>query len=266
MHTFREYSLDIPNQHHSKGIARKDMPQIADKHHDDFIKSIRDSGILVKFKTINPKLLKPTQKEFSTDGIMRNLGKISTGTKKPPVIISKDGYIMDGHHRWAAHVNAGKELKVAEIALDSKTLLKRMHDYEKVSYKDIYNEAFLEESCDLITRRQMKEFETLVDRLFKKFNIDFEFTKHFGDRMGDERNRPCIKMQELAELIKKIYAKQGRSLKAVKGAEAVVRDLQTDLNIPVVVKYDSKNDEFDVVAKTIMRKKGFKTQNRFINY
>lgn len=123
-----------------------------------------------------------------------------------------------------------------------------------------------EQECSLVTKSQMKAFEKFVDRLFEKFGIDFEFTKHFGDRMGDERNNPCIRMEELAALLKKIYAKQGKSLKGVKGSEAVVRDLQSDLNIPVVVKYDERNDEFDVVAKTIMRKKGFKSRNRFINY
>jgi len=126
--------------------------------------------------------------------------------------------------------------------------------------------SYLEEQCDLVTRKQMKEFEVLVERLFKKYDIDFEFTKHFGERMSDERNKPCIKLKELAELMKKIYSRQGKSLKGAKGAEAVIRDMQKDLNIPVVVKYDQRNDEFDVVAKTIMRKKGFKTRNKFINY
>lgn len=121
-------------------------------------------------------------------------------------------------------------------------------------------------SCDLIGMDQIKAFEKFVDRMFKKFNIDFKFTKHFGERMSDSRNEPCIKLKELADFIKKIYAKQGKSLKGVAGAEAVIKDLQSDLNIPVAVEYDSKNDEFDVVMKTIMRKKNFRTPNKVITY
>jgi len=117
-----------------------------------------------------------------------------------------------------------------------------------------------------ITLSQMKAFEKFVDRMFEKFQIDFEFTKHFGERMSDDRNKPNIKMKELAVFIKKIYNKQGKNLKGVAGAEAVIKDMQSDLNIPVVVKYDQKNDEFDVVAKTIMRKKNFKTPNKVIQY
>ena len=73
--------------------------------------------------------------------------------------------------------------------------------------------------------------------------------------MSDSRNTPCISLKELADFIKKVYAKQGKSLKDTAGAEAVIKDMQTDLNIPVAVKYDQRNDEFDVVMKTIMRKK-----------
>ena len=131
-----------------------------------------------------------------------------------------------------------------------------------ISFKQHLQEA----QCDLVGMKQIKQFEKIVDQLFKKFNIDFNFTRHFADRMSDERNTPCITMKELADFIKKIYAKQGKSQKGIAGAEAVVKDIQKDLNIPVAVTYDQRNDEFDVVMKTIMRKKNFKTPNKVITY
>ena len=142
--------------------------------------------------------------------------------------------------------------------------------YKKDTPGQNVNEAFEslleQDTCDLVSMQQMKAFEKFVDRMFEKYNIDFQFTKHFGDRMGDDRNNPCIKMKELADFISKIYKRQGKSLKAEAGAEAVIKDMQSDLNIPVVVKYDQKNDEFDVVMKTIMRKKNFSTPNKIIKY
>lgn len=131
------------------------------------------------------------------------------------------------------------------------------------------NEAFvmmMEEADVEVTASQMKDFEKFVDRMFEKFKIDFEFTKHFGERMNDDRNSPKIKLKELADLIKKIYNKHGNPLKGNAGAEVVVKDLQSDLNMPIVVKYDSKNDEIDIVAKTIMRKKNFSTPNTVVKY
>lgn len=130
------------------------------------------------------------------------------------------------------------------------------------AFEGILNEA----QCDLVGMKQIKEFEKFVDRMFEKFGIDFNFTKHFADRMSDDRNDPCITLKELAQFVTKIYKNQGKSLKGVSGAEAVIKDLQTDLNIPVAVEYDSRNDEFDVVMKTIMRKKNFKTPNKVIKY
>jgi len=147
---------------------------------------------------------------------------------------------------------------------------------KKPKITDGINEAFealmevegsLSEEADVeITASKMKDFEKFVDRMFEKFKIDFEFTKHFGERMNDDRNSPKIKLKELADLIKKIYAKNGNPLKGKAGAELVVKDLQSDLNMPVVIKYDEKNDEIDIVAKTIMRKKNFSTPNPVIKY
>ena len=141
--------------------------------------------------------------------------------------------------------------------------------YKKDTPGQNINEDFdnlMEAECDLIGMKQIKEFERVVDKLFKKFGIDFNFTKHFGERMSDSRNTPCISLKELADFIKKVYAKQGKSLKDTAGAEAVIKDMQTDLNIPVAVKYDQRNDEFDVVMKTIMRKKNFKSPDKIIKY
>jgi len=35
--------------------------------------------------------------------------------------------------------------------------------------------------------------------------------------------------------------------------------MQTDLNMPIAVEYDRKNDDLVVITKTIMRKKNFRT-------
>jgi hypothetical protein len=132
-----------------------------------------------------------------------------------------------------------------------------------LSFKQFITEKE-QQSCDIISIHHMKEFEKLVDRMFEKFNIDFDFTKHFRERMSDDRNNPCISMKELADVIKKIYQKQGKSIKDVAGAEAVIKDIQSDLNIPVAVEYNSRDDEFRVAMKTIMRKKNFSTPNKVI--
>lgn len=120
------------------------------------------------------------------------------------------------------------------------------------------------ETCPILTVEHMKAFEKFVDKMFEKFNIDFEFTKHFRERMTDSRNDPCIDMKELAAMIQKIYKKYQhgeKSLNKFVDAEAVVKDIQSDLNMPIAVEYNRDKDELEVIAKTIMRKKNFSTPN-----
>lgn len=118
--------------------------------------------------------------------------------------------------------------------------------------------------CPILTNDNMNTFEKFVDRMFEKFGVDFEFTKHFRERMSDSRNDPCIDMKELAQIIKKIYSKYQRGEKSLSkyiDSEAVIKDMQTDLNMPIAVEYNRKKDQIEVIAKTIMRKKNFRTPN-----
>ena len=157
----------------------------------------------------------------------------------------------------------------ASKADPSNTMYKSRGDkYKKKALNRMKGIARANESVQngLIGLDQIKKFESVVDKLFAKYNIDFNFTRHFGDRMDDSRNSPSITLKELAEFIKKMYKRQGKSIKGVAGAEAVLKDIQSDLNIPVAVTYDSNNDEFDVVLKTIMRKKNFTSPDKVIKY
>lgn len=115
-----------------------------------------------------------------------------------------------------------------------------------------------------VSQAQINDLEKFGDRLLKKFNIDIEFTRHFADRMNDKRNDPAIKVTELQRLLKKIAKNKGKDVKKHGDAEVVLKDIQSDLNLPVAVNY--KDGKFEVVNKTIMRKKNFKTTSPEIKY
>jgi len=123
------------------------------------------------------------------------------------------------------------------------------------AFKDMYEE---------VTQKQIQDLEKFGDRLLSKFDIDIEFTRHFADRMNDARNKPAISVSEIQRLFKKIAREKGQNIKKHKNGEAVLKDIQSDLNLPVVVNF--KNDEFEVVNKTIMRKKDFKTTSPVVRY
>ena len=117
-----------------------------------------------------------------------------------------------------------------------------------------------------ITKRDLDGIEKFADRLFAKVGIDVEFTRHFLDRVNDERNKKQITTAELTRLFKQTYNKHGKKIPQLgPDAEAVLKDMQTDINMPFVLKWDKGTQEFELVAKTIMRKKGFATSNQTLS-
>lgn len=102
-----------------------------------------------------------------------------------------------------------------------------------------------------------------ADKLYKKLGIDVTFTKHFMDRVNDERNGKPISGAELVRLFKKEYERWGKQVAQLgPDVEGTFKDLTTDINLPFVLRWDRDEDELDLVAKTVMRKKNFKTWNQ----
>lgn len=121
--------------------------------------------------------------------------------------------------------------------------------------------------CELITFSDIKELERMFSRRFDEFDIDFKFTRHFSDRASDDRNKPCITLDELKALFNRLYLsrKQGRKIfSRWPDMEIVLKDVKNNLNIPFAIEYDKRNNEFDVIAKTIMRKKNFKSSGPIV--
>ena len=111
-----------------------------------------------------------------------------------------------------------------------------------------------------ITAQELQQLETYADRLFASLGIDVAFSKHFKDRLNDPRNEKPITMAELTRLFKQIYKQHGKPIAQLgPDAEAVMKDMKTDVNIPFALQWDG--NELDLVAKTIMRKPNFATPN-----
>ncbi len=114
-----------------------------------------------------------------------------------------------------------------------------------------------------VTAVDIQQLEQFADRIFANVGIDVEFTKHFKDRVNSERNAKPIVPAALTRLFKQERKRYGKPIAQMgPDSEAVMRDLQTDINVPFALTYDKDNDELDLIAKTIMRKKDFSTPNR----
>jgi hypothetical protein len=111
----------------------------------------------------------------------------------------------------------------------------------------------------------LNAFEKYADKLFSTLDLDVEFSKHFKERINDPRNQKPITSAELIGMFKRAYQKSGKKISEMPpDAEAVLKDMRTDLNSPFVIQYDPKQGDLDLVLKTIMRKKNFATPNEVI--
>ena len=133
-------------------------------------------------------------------------------------------------------------------------LVEKLVQYKMKRFKEFISED--------ITKNDLNQIEKYADKLFAAVGIDVEFTRHFLDRVNDERNKKPINSAELIRLFRLTFKKYGKKIaKMNPDAEAVIHDMETDVNMPFVLNLD-RNGMLDLVAKTVMRKKDFKTRNQ----
>ena len=112
-----------------------------------------------------------------------------------------------------------------------------------------------------VTQSQLNSLEKIIDKAFGHIGIDVEFTRHFIDRANDDRNGEPITIQELGKLFAKEYKRWGKPIAQLgPDQEAVMKDLESDINIPFVLRWNGS--ELEMIAKTVMRKKNFRTMNK----
>ena len=102
----------------TKGIPRAQMPQLG-KEGPAFEKFLADKGFTSSADDVPVAHLKATQDELvgaKVSAIMRKL-RDRDPSEDDPLFVSRDDYILDGHHRWAARVglDAGGELGKTKI-------------------------------------------------------------------------------------------------------------------------------------------------------
>jgi hypothetical protein len=124
------------------GIARKDMPQIPGKERARFLAEIEESkGITAEKEKVDPTTLKPVQKEISaarSGAIYEKFREDGSIPKDERILISSDGYVIDGHHTWGASVafafdNPGTELPVYRLSVTAKEALDVSLEWSKAN-------------------------------------------------------------------------------------------------------------------------------------
>lgn len=159
----------------NKGLTRDLMPQIEDSHSakellssddefklakgeaivsyggdpeskdtilDLFLKHLKSSGVSIFEEQVSVGSLRATQAEIKADkilGMVENYLKGDFPSITDPIVVSVDGFILDGHHRWAAllTLNPDREMKVKVVGLPMDRLLE-----EASVFPGVYSATF----------------------------------------------------------------------------------------------------------------------------
>jgi hypothetical protein len=207
------------------GIPRAEMPQFkgkpqpgtpaADMPKDEkgevdteplFKKMLEEKGIKVVQTEVPADKLKATQSELVGDKVIGMMNALENDPNNPdltaPIYVSRDGYVIDGHHRWAAitaynakHPEAQIPMKVQVIDQDIKDAIPMCNEFAEkqgVAAKkadanhesDIQNVTSFPEPKPEDPEEKKSWFQKQKERIKQKFRVMKEAGKQFFDRGG----------------------------------------------------------------------------------
>ena len=154
---------------------------------------------------------------------------------------------------------SGTKARQALLAQDKKTFLQFLPDIPEVDeiwdmLKDVVQER-ISFNADFISQDDVEFVDDMADRKLAPIDVDLS-GNHFFDRLNDPRNSPDISIDELEEFFDKLADEKEAFIGFLKKyKDVVVKDTESNLNIPFMKRANK------AIAKTIMRKRDFKTPN-----
>lgn len=82
---------------------RSEMPQVSGSDLGDAVEMLKKNNIPVSMVELKPNQIKNSQKEINKGKVKNIVKDMRSGKKMPPCIISKDNWMVDGHHRNLAY-------------------------------------------------------------------------------------------------------------------------------------------------------------------
>ncbi|MCB0247462.1 MAG: PLxRFG domain-containing protein [Anaerolineae bacterium] len=101
------------NETGTLNIPRAEMPQVKAEHRGALVNFLNARGVAHEADTeVDPATLKPTQAEFSPQKVRKAIN-YQGGDRS--ILVSSDGYVLDGHHQWLAALEQGKPIKAIRL-------------------------------------------------------------------------------------------------------------------------------------------------------
>jgi hypothetical protein len=120
-----EYTAFHPSTE-TLGIPRAEMPQIKQEDRGAAVNFFDARGISVEHDTVPASSLKPSQAEFAPAKVQKFID-MDAGDRA--VLVSNDGYVLDGHHQWVAALDQGGDVRVIRLGAPIRDLIKAAHEF-----------------------------------------------------------------------------------------------------------------------------------------
>lgn len=117
----------------NKDIPRIQMPQLS-KVEDEFVDYLERKGFGVKETNVKASKLRASQNEIDGEKLAGLVAKGKKALQRKRIFVTKDNYILDGHHHWAAltvlGADKGKDLDIKVYQIDMK-IGRALHEANK---------------------------------------------------------------------------------------------------------------------------------------
>ncbi|HCU64535.1 MAG TPA: hypothetical protein DF774_02115 [Rheinheimera sp.] len=107
-------------------IPRAEMPQIKAEHRGAMTQFLKARGVNHEQDSVPATELKPTQAEFSPSKVTKAMG-FDGGDRS--ILVSADGYVLDGHHQWLAKREKGDDVDIIRFAAPISELISLANEF-----------------------------------------------------------------------------------------------------------------------------------------
>ncbi len=119
--------FQLPDYDVAPMIPRTAMPQVDEIYYPDMLVWLgANHGVTFRAGYTNPQVVKVHQ-EINIEKAMG----LPAATLLKPVLLSKDGCVLDGDHRWYRHLQDRQPMPFIELSLDFMEAIKVLESYPK---------------------------------------------------------------------------------------------------------------------------------------
>lgn len=229
-----EEPVEVPAVEPEKPLAyhRTELPQIAGDDKPAFFEQLGKEGIGVTRESVPAGSLKGIQVDLNLVKVsqmadaIREKGKLG----KSALLASADGYIVDGHHRWAAEkqVDPNRMVEIDRVNLPIRELIARIEGYPKSFH--VGTDEGAGERVNMAVVKAEQEYKELGTRApaFKAWFGDWELDPENASKVVDAKGAP-------------------KETHEIDGRASVVRD---ENGQPLVVYHGTAHPGFEVFDPT----------------